>query len=101
MKSLYDQVSQQCSRFITRTYSTSFSLGIYFLDKKLRQPIYSIYGFVRLADEIVDTFCAYDQEVLLGISGARPFGPSLMGLASTPCCTVFRRPSTVSISSLT
>ena len=53
MKALYDEVSQQCSRNITRTYSTSFSMGIYCLDKKLRQPIYSVYGFVRLADEIV------------------------------------------------
>lgn len=49
----------------TRAYSTSFSLGIYFLSNRLRNPIYSIYGFVRVADEIVDSFEGYDQKHLL------------------------------------
>ena len=65
MKSLFDNVSVQCSKFTTRTYSTSFSLGIYFLNSKLRNPIYSIYGFVRFADEIVDSFEGYDKKLLL------------------------------------
>ena len=65
MKALYDQISHQCSKEITRTYSTSFSLGILLLHKELRQPIYNIYGFVRLADEIVDSFQETDQETLL------------------------------------
>lgn len=65
MKALYDRVADQCSKEITRAYSTSFSLGILFLHKKLRAPIYSIYGFVRLADEIVDTFHDSDQATLL------------------------------------
>jgi len=56
MKALFDNVSIQCSRITTKAYSTSFSLGILCLDKPLRDPIYSIYGFVRFADEIVDTF---------------------------------------------
>jgi len=65
MKHLYDQVSMKCSRMTTRAYSTSFSLGIFCLRKELRDPIYSIYGFVRFADEIVDTFHEYDKATLL------------------------------------
>ncbi len=65
MKSLFDTVSVECSKLTTRAYSTSFSLGIYFLKNKLRNPIYSIYGFVRLADEIVDSFEGYDKKYLL------------------------------------
>ncbi len=64
-KELYDRVCIRCSRLTTRAYSTSFSLGIKCLEKKLRDPIYSIYGFVRFADEIVDTFHEYNKEVLL------------------------------------
>jgi phytoene synthase len=65
MKSLFDQLSVSVSKATTKAYSTSFSLGIYFLNKNLRDPIYSIYGFVRLADEIVDSFAGYDQKKLL------------------------------------
>jgi phytoene synthase len=64
MKAIFDQVSLQCSRFTTRSYSTSFSLGILCLDKPLRDPIHSVYGFVRFADEIVDSFHQYDKQVL-------------------------------------
>ena len=56
MKSLYTQTCVECSALITKRYSTSFSLGIYMLDKSVRMDIYAIYGFVRLADEIVDTW---------------------------------------------
>lgn len=65
MKALFDQVSIRCSRLTTRTYSTSFSLGILCLERPLRDPIYAIYGFVRLADEIVDSFHHYDRTRLL------------------------------------
>ena len=65
MKSLFDQLSVDVSKATTKAYSTSFSLGIYFLQPKLRDAIYSIYGFVRLADEIVDSFAGYDQKRLL------------------------------------
>lgn len=65
MKEKFDTLSEKCSKITTRHYSTSFSLGIYFFNKKLRSPIYSIYGFVRLADEIVDSFHAYDKRYLL------------------------------------
>jgi 15-cis-phytoene synthase len=61
---LYNQVNLACSRLITTRYSTSFSLGIRMLEKRFRDPVYAIYGFVRYADEIVDTFHAYDKEVL-------------------------------------
>ncbi len=62
---LYDQTSLECSKVITTRYSTSFSLGIRTLNKKFRAPIYSIYGFVRLADEIVDTFHDHEKLELL------------------------------------
>lgn len=65
MKLLFDDLSVQVSKMTTRTYSTSFSLGIYFLNNRLRDAIYSIYGFVRIADEIVDSFEGYDRERLL------------------------------------
>ena len=65
MKALFDLVSRHCSRLTTEAYSTSFSLGIYCLRKDLRNPIYSVYGFVRFADEIVDSFHDYDRASLL------------------------------------
>jgi phytoene/squalene synthetase len=65
MKSLFDKVSMECSRLTTKTYSTSFSLGIFFLSRPLRNPVYAIYGFVRLADEIVDSFHGYQKRELL------------------------------------
>jgi len=65
MKEKFDRLSAACSKIITRNYSTSFSIGIYFLDKELHHPIYAIYGFVRLADEIVDSFHDYNKRYLL------------------------------------
>ena len=65
MKTLFDQVSYQCSKLTTRKYSTSFSLGILFLSPKLHKSIYNIYGFVRFADEIVDSFDGYNKKYLL------------------------------------
>ena len=65
MKQLFDKVSRKCSKLTTNAYSTSFSLGIRFLHKKFHDPIYAIYGFVRFADEIVDTFHDFDKEDLL------------------------------------
>ena len=64
MKHLFDAVSNKCSKLTTVAYSTSFSFGIKALDKKLHNPIYGIYGFVRFADEIVDTFHDYDKHYL-------------------------------------
>ena len=64
-KALYDQTSLDCGKLITQRYSTSFTLGIQTLDKKFHAPIYAIYGFVRYADEIVDTFHDHDKAKLL------------------------------------
>jgi len=61
---LYDRVCVECSARTTRAYSTSFSLGIRFLAPRLRNPIYAIYGFVRFADEIVDSFHHTDKVAL-------------------------------------
>ena len=63
---LYNNVCQECSQHITKRYSTSFSMGIRLFDKRFRDPIYAIYGFVRFADEIVDTFHGYEKANLLG-----------------------------------
>jgi phytoene synthase len=65
MKDLYTQACIECSSLITRRYSTSFSLGILMLDKAIRNDIYAIYGFVRLADEIVDTYQDKDPSTQL------------------------------------
>ncbi len=62
---LYNDTCHECSRLITKRYSTSFSMGIRMFDSKFRKPIYAIYGFVRFADEIVDTFHKHDKKSLL------------------------------------
>lgn len=62
---LFDQTTLECSKLITQRYSTSFTLGIKTLDKKFHLPVYAIYGFVRYADEIVDTFHGFDKRALL------------------------------------
>lgn len=65
MDQLYNKTCLECSKLVTNRYSTSFSLGIKVFEKKLRNPIYAIYGFVRFADEIVDTFHDSDKKSLL------------------------------------
>ena len=65
MKALFDNVSCKVSKITTKTYSTSFSLGIYCLNSRFHEQIYNIYGFVRFADEIVDSFHDFDKETLL------------------------------------
>jgi len=65
MKKLFDELSFQVSKATTEKYSTSFSLGILALDNCIRPAVYAIYGYVRLADEIVDSFHTYDKEKLL------------------------------------
>lgn len=64
MKALFDQVSHQCSKLVTESYSTSFSLATRMLSNEIRQDIYNIYGFVRFADEIVDSFHEFNKPVL-------------------------------------
>jgi 15-cis-phytoene synthase len=65
MKKIFDTLSHDMSMITTKRYSTSFSLGISFLQKDLHKPIYAVYGFVRFADEIVDSFHGFDKEYLL------------------------------------
>lgn len=65
MLKLYNQVCFECSKLITTSYSTSFSMGIKVFAKRFRAPIYAVYGFVRFADEIVDTFHDYPKQILL------------------------------------
>jgi phytoene/squalene synthetase len=65
MQKLYRDISFKTSKLITRSYSTSFSIAVSFLDPQLRNGIYSIYGFVRLADEIADSFQEFDRKMLL------------------------------------
>lgn len=64
MKSLYDELSVQCSRKVTAKYSTSFSSAVRMLAPTIRDAVHSVYGFVRLADEIVDSFHDYKKEDL-------------------------------------
>ena len=65
MADLYTEISFETSKLVTRSYSTSFSRAVSFLDHDVRDAIYSIYGFVRLADEIVDTFHDFNKQHLL------------------------------------
>ena len=67
MKKLFDQVSESCSKIVTESYSTSFTLATKMLDSSIRQDIYNIYGFVRFADEIVDSFHDFNKEELLNL----------------------------------
>ncbi len=65
MKQIFDDISHEMSTLTTRKYSTSFSLGIRMLNKDIQKPIYAIYGFVRFADEIVDSFHEFNKAILL------------------------------------
>jgi phytoene/squalene synthetase len=67
MKSIFDTVSFDCSQNVTKTYSTSFSSAVKMLAPNIRQDIYNIYGFVRFADEIVDSFHDYNKELLFNL----------------------------------
>lgn len=91
MKEIFDQLSADCSKMITKRYSTSFSLGIYFLNGKLRRPIYAIYGFVRLADEIVDSFHDFDKAFLLSKFRRDCFEAIEEGISLNPVLNSFQQ----------
>lgn len=91
MKSLFDSVSIRASRMTTKSYSTSFSLGILGLDKKYHDPIYAIYGFVRFADEIVDSFHGYPQKELLEKFWKDTFEAIEMGISLNPILNSFQQ----------
>lgn len=91
MKEIYDNLSHQFAKKTTKRYSTSFSLGIRLLAKELRQPIYDVYGFVRLADEIVDSFHGYDKEKLLNDFRNQTWESIDMGISLNPILNAFQK----------
>jgi phytoene/squalene synthetase len=87
---IFNDVSQMCSRVTTEEYSTSFSSSIRLLHKDLRQPIHNIYGFVRFADEIVDTFHQQDKEELLGRFKKDTYDAIARGISLNPILNSFQ-----------
>ncbi len=90
MKDLYDEISFRISKLTTTAYSTSFSMGIRVFNKRFHNPIYGIYGFVRLADEIVDTFHAYDKIRLLNDFKKDTFRAIDEGISLNPVLNSFQ-----------
>jgi len=91
MKALFDQVSNNCSSLVTKKYSTSFSLAVKMLSPKIRTAIYNIYGFVRFADEIVDSFHAYDKEKLMNKFEADYYEALEDGISLNPILNAFQK----------
>ena len=87
---LFRETCLQCSKVVTEAYSTSFTLGIKTLDKKFHMPIYAIYGFVRCADEIVDTFHDYDKRKLLQNFRKQTFEAIEDGISLNPVLHAFQ-----------
>ena len=90
MISLFHKVSHQCSKVTTEGYSTSFSSAIRMLHADLRMPVYDIYGFVRFADEIVDTFHEYDKETLLAEFKKETYEAIARGISLNPILHSFQ-----------
>ena len=90
MKQLFDKISNEGSKVITRNYSTSFSIGVRLLAPSIRQAIYNIYGFVRVADEIVDSFKDYPQAELLDRFEAEYNYAVDTGISSNPVINAFQ-----------
>lgn len=88
---LFHQVSHECSRSVTLRYSTSFSSAIKLLHRDLRQPIFNIYGFVRFADEIVDTFHGHDKQWLLQQFKVETFDAIERGISLNPVLNSFQQ----------
>jgi 15-cis-phytoene synthase len=88
---LFHSVCGECSRQVTARYSTSFSSAIKLLHQDLQQPIYDIYGFVRFADEIVDTFHQYDKQCLLDEFSRETFLAIERGISLNPILNSFQR----------
>lgn len=87
---LFHEVSQRCSRITTERYSTSFASAIRLLHADLRQPIYNIYGFVRFADEIVDTFHEHDKKKLLTAFKKETYDAIHEGISLNPILQSFQ-----------
>lgn len=88
---LFHKVSHECSRSVTIRYSTSFSSAIKLLHRDLRQPIFNIYGFVRFADEIVDTFHEHDKQELLQQFKKETFDAIERGISLNPILNSFQQ----------
>ena len=88
--SLFTRACMQCSRQVTRAYSTSFSSAILLLHPSLRNAIYGIYGFVRLADEIVDTFHEHDKQMLLDQFKNDTYHAISLGISLNPILQSFQ-----------
>src|SRR5215212_2279825 len=88
---LFHKVSHECSKVVTVNYSTSFSSAIKLLHKDLHEPIFNIYGFVRLADEIVDTFHDYDKQYLMEEFKKETFEDIERGLILNPLLNIFQQ----------
>ncbi|MDV3781470.1 phytoene synthase [Elizabethkingia anophelis] len=91
MKKLFDELSYEVSRCTTRKYSTSFSLGILALKPSIRSAIYAIYGYVRLADEIVDSFHDYNKEKLLSRLKKETYNAIEEGISLNPILQAFQQ----------
>ncbi len=91
MKDLFDEISNECSKLTTEKYSTSFSSGIMMLGKNMRTPIYNIYGFVRFADEIVDSFHKYNKSKLLAEFKNETFSALKEGISLNPILNSFQK----------
>lgn len=90
MKALFDKISYRTSAMVTKKYSTSFSLGILFLDRSLHKHIYALYGFVRFADEIVDTFHDYPKAELLTDFKKQTYKAIEDGISLNPILNAFQ-----------
>ncbi|MEP6648036.1 MAG: phytoene/squalene synthase family protein [Saprospiraceae bacterium] len=90
MIKLFHTTSQHCSRIVTENYSTSFSSAIRLLHRDLRAPIFNIYGFVRFADEIVDTFHDYDKYFLLEQFRKETYDAIERGISLNPVLNSFQ-----------
>lgn|SRR5690606_13301036 len=90
MKQLFDELSYSVSKITTQKYSTSFSLGILALKPSIRSAIYAIYGYVRLADEIVDSFHGYDKEKLLNRLKVETYDALHEGISLNPILQSFQ-----------
>ena len=90
MKSLFDTVSFKCSKLITQNYSTSFALAVKMLSPSIRDAIYSIYGFVRFADEIVDSFHDYNKENLINDFEKEYYKALELGISLNPILNSFQ-----------
>ncbi len=91
MKENFDRLSSICSMATTRLYSTSFSLGIFLFKKEVRQSIHAIYGFVRLADEIVDSFHGYPKSSMLAEFRSDCFTAIERGISINPVINSFQQ----------